>query len=202
MLSLLIGASAPPIQIPPSLQPTPPAIVQKAEPQKVKIVKGDTLTKIAKEKNVTVERLFDKNTQLQNPDLLKVGDEIIIPGASEVLESRKPPVPVQNASQPIGSSPGNAYEPGQCVWYVKNRRPDIPNNWGNASSWLYNAQAQGWSTGSEPRVGAVGWTSGHVVYIESVNGDGTVTYSDMNGRWIAFEIGGDTVPAGKYQYIY
>ena len=201
MLSLLTGAT-PPINIPPSLIPTPPAIVRPAEPKKIKIVKNDTLTKIAKEENTTVERLFDKNTQLQNPDLLKVGDEIIIPEASEKLESRIPPVAVKNAPQPTRNAPGNAYTPGQCTWYVKNKRPDIPNNWGNASSWLYNAQSQGYSTGGNPRVGAIGWTSGHVVYIEAVNNDGTVTYSDMNGRWIAFEIGGGTVPAGKYQYIY
>lgn len=102
----------------------------------------------------------------------------------------------------VGGSQGNLYEPGQCTYYVKNKRPDIPNNWGDASAWLGNAQRQGWPTGTTPVAGAVGWTSGHVVYIEAVNSDGTVTYSDMNGRWVAWEIGGGTVPASKYVYIY
>jgi len=96
----------------------------------------------------------------------------------------------------------NTYEPGQCTWYVKDLRPEIPNTWGNASGWLVNAQADGWGTGSEPRVGAVGWTSGHVVLITAVNPDGTVDITDMNGRYIPYEIGNRTFPASKYLYIY
>ena len=200
LLSLLTG-SAPPLPHIPLPPKDPPAIVQKAE-VKYKIIKGDTLTRIAKEKSTTVERLFDKNTQLSNPDVLIVGVEITIPEASEKLEPRIPPVAVEKPSQPIGSSSGNAYEPGQCVWFIKNMRPELPNNWGSAVSWLRNAQAQGWPTGSEPRVGAVGWTSGHVVLITAVNPDGTVDIKDMNGRWIPFEIGYGRYSASKYQYIY
>lgn len=110
-------------------------------------------------------------------------------------KAQKPVRRAENAS-------GNGYEPGQCVWYVKNKRPDLPNNWGNASSWLGNAQAQGWPTGSTPVVGSVGWTPTHVVFIEAVNSDGTVTYSDMNGRFVAWEVGSGTKPASYYQYIY
>jgi surface antigen len=109
--------------------------------------------------------------------------------------------PVRRAENASGST-GNGYEPGQCTFWAKSKRPDIPNNWGNASAWLGNAQAQGWPTGSTPVAGAVGWTSGHVVYIESVGEDGTVTYSDMNGRFVAWEIGGGVRPASYYQYIY
>ena len=201
ILSLLTGSAPPSPHIPLPLPKDPPAIVQKAE-VKHKIIKGDTLTRIAKEKNVTVERLFDKNTQLSNPDILIVGVEITIPEPSEKLEPRIPPVAVENASQPTGNASGNAYTPGQCTWAVKNWKPELPNNLGNASSWLYNAQAQGMATGSEPRVGAVGWTSGHVVLITAVNPDGTVDIKDMNGRWVAYEIGYGRYPASKYQYIY
>ncbi len=97
---------------------------------------------------------------------------------------------------------GNGFEPGQCTFWVQSRRGDIPGSFGNATDWMYNAQAQGWATGSTPRAGAVGWTYGHVVYIESVNGDGSVNYSDMNGNWTPYEIGYGTAPASKYQYIY
>lgn len=110
--------------------------------------------------------------------------------------------PAQKTVKQAVNASGNGYEAGQCVWFIKNKRADIPNNWGNASAWLGNAQRQGWPTGSTPVVGAVGWTSGHVVYIEAVHSDGTVTYSDMNGNWVPFEVGGGTVPASRYQYIY
>lgn len=198
-----INGGNPPINIPPSLIPTPPAIVQKIEPVKYKVKENDSLTKIAKENDTTVERLWQKNTQLTNPDLLEIGQELTIPFKDEVLPERPntPPTP-KVGSQPTGNSSGNAYEPGQCVWALKEWRPELPNNWGSAVSWLRNAQSQGWPTGSEPRVGAVGWTSGHVVLITAVNPDGTVDIKDMNGRWIPFEVGYGRYSASKYLYIY
>lgn len=183
----------------------------KEEPKTIQhtVVEGESLSKIAKQYNTTWQRLWSKNTHLNNQDMLVVGDKLAIPHADEVIADRPLyTLPVQqNSPQPIKSSPqgdssGNMYEPGQCVWYVKNRRPDLPNNLGNATSWLYNAQAQGLATGTEPRAGAVGWTSGHVVYIESVNADGSVNYTDMNGNWVAFELGSGTQPANYYKYIY
>lgn len=103
---------------------------------------------------------------------------------------------------PIGTIAGNLYDAGQCVWYVKNLRADIPNNWGNASDWLYNARAQGWETGSVPRVGAVGQEGNHVVLITAVNPDGTVTTTEMNEYYIPFQITSRTVPASFFTYIY
>lgn len=103
----------------------------------------------------------------------------------------------------VRSSGGvNTYEPGQCVWALKEWRPELPNTWGSATTWLSRAEAMGWPTGSEPRVGAVGWVYGHVVLIIAVNSDGTVDYKDMNGRWIPFEIGYGTKDASYYKYIY
>jgi surface antigen len=51
---------------------------------------------------------------------------------------------------------------------------------GNAINWASSAQARGIPTGSSPRAGAIGQSGNHVVYVEKVNGDGTVTVSDMN----------------------
>lgn len=82
----------------------------------------------------------------------------------------------------VGSSAGNTYTYLSCTWHVKQMRPDIPNNWGNATNWLYNAQAIGWPTGSEARVGAIGWTYGHVVYILKAEGD-RVYLSERNYDW-------------------
>jgi len=97
---------------------------------------------------------------------------------------------------------GNSYYWGQCTWYVASRRP-IPGNWGNAYSWYYNAQRSGFGTGSAPRVGAVGWErSNHVVYVESVNGDGTVTISEMNWGGRPGVLHYRTEPASRFLYIY
>lgn len=100
-----------------------------------------------------------------------------------------------------GSSSGNRYAAGYCTWYVKNMRPDLPNNLGNARTWAIRARAQGMSTGATPRVGAVGQRGNHVVYVQSVNNDGTVTFSEMNYRSLYTKTV-RTVPANYFTYIY
>lgn len=175
------------------------------KPEIYVVKKGDTLEKLSKARRTTWKRVWDKNPSIPHPDLLKPGQKLTIPKKDEKLKNRPVPPLVTGVSKvSLTRTPvaGNLYEPGQCTWYVKNRRPDLPNNLGDASNWLYNAQSQGMATGSIPRAGAVGWRTGHVVYIESVNPDGTVNYSDMNGGWVPFEIGHGTVPAGSLIYIY
>lgn len=76
----------------------------------------------------------------------------------------------------------NRFAYGYCTWYVANRRY-IP--WlGNAIEWWGNASAAGYAEGQTPMVGAVMVTResgyGHVAYVESVNGDGSWTVSEMN----------------------
>lgn len=78
------------------------------------------------------------------------------------------------------SNDGNGYSPGWCTWHVKNRRPDLPNNLGNAYSWTYMAQADGLATGYEPRAGAAAQLGNHVVYVEEVYADGSWLTSEMN----------------------
>ncbi|MDZ7786252.1 MAG: LysM peptidoglycan-binding domain-containing protein [Candidatus Saccharibacteria bacterium] len=104
-------------------------------------------------------------------------------------------------SRTTSSSAGNRYVRGYCTWYVKNRRPDLPNNLGNAISWVSRAASQGLPTGSTPRAGAVGQSGNHVVYVESVNGNGTVTVSEMN--WNGWNVKSSrTAPASSFRYIY
>lgn len=99
------------------------------------------------------------------------------------------------------STSGNAYDYGYCTWYVKSRRPDLPNNLGNADTWVYGAQTHGIPTGTEPEEGAVGQQGMHVVYVEKVNTDGTVFISEMNfAGWDV--ISHRTVPASSFTYIY
>lgn len=61
----------------PSPEPTePPA----PTPQTYTITQGDTLSKIAKEFGLTIEQLLEANKDtIENPDLISVGDVIIIP---------------------------------------------------------------------------------------------------------------------------
>jgi surface antigen len=175
---------------------------------------NESLSKIAEIHNTTWQRIYDKNTNIIDPDNISVGLELTIPTVDEVIEARVIELPkieptnnrvrtsstVSQQSAPASSS-GNKYIAGYCTWYVKNRRPDLPNNLGNASTWVSRALAQGLATGSTPVAGAVGQQGNHVVYIESVNGDGTVTVSEMNQvGWNV--ISTRTVPAGYFSYIY
>lgn len=104
------------------------------------------------------------------------------------------------APAPVASTAGNTYTYGYCTWYVKNRRPSIPNGWGDAYQWLGNARAQGFATGSTPRVGAVGTAGNHVVYVESVSGS-SVFISEMN--YVGWNVRSTrTAPASSFMYIY
>lgn len=104
------------------------------------------------------------------------------------------------------TDPSNSYAWGQCTWYAKQRRPDLPNNLGNANTWYSSAAAQGLPVGTEARVGAIGTTSegayGHVVYVESVNDDGSVNISEMNYAGGVGVVHYRTVSASSFNYIY
>lgn len=81
-------------------------------------------------------------------------------------------------------SAGNTYALGNCTWYAKSRRPDLPNSLGNANTWYSRAAAQGFKTGREARTNAVGVSFGgyygHVVYVEKWLGNGRIIISEMN----------------------
>lgn len=202
------------------------------EPQEVtyKVVKGDSLSTIAKAHETTWLRLFYKNIDIENPDILTVDQTLVIPAMDEELEERELPriepvvqtsspeatttrstsqqiatsSPTARATAPRGSSAGNGYSYGYCTWYVKNRRGDLPNNLGNADTWVQRARAQGYATGSAPRVGAVAQAlTGymHVAYVEAVHGDGTITVSEMNFKGFAVQ-SSRVVSAASFIYIY
>lgn len=196
------------VETPESPQPIEPVVI------KYTVAQNDSLSKIAEAHGTTWKRLFNKNETIANPDLLIVGSEIVIPTPEETLPERqtidlpKPAVPkaktaaVRTAvAKAPGSSAGNKYVAGYCTWYVKNMRPSLPNNLGNAYSWVSNAVAQGMATGNTPRVGAVGQAGNHVVYVKAVNGDGTVTITEMNHTGL-YQITERTLPANYFKYIY
>ena len=176
------------------------------------VVDGDNLSKIGTAYNVEWQRLWAKNTQLDNPDIIHVGDQITIPEPSEQL-SREIPVQVQLPATTPGVAPqmsydsGNTYDYGYCTWYVKNRRgASLPNGLGNANMWYWNAQRTGLPVGTEPRPGAVGTTTrgslGHVVYVESVDGGGKITISEMNAAAGWGNMNTRVANASEFVYIY
>lgn len=189
----------------------------------VTVKAGDTLSAIAKKHKTTYVRIFNANKWIQNPDVIDVGQKVRIPAAKEKLKDRfvapaaapaaqttATYVPVQQpyyaptstVSYVGGSSAGNTYGWGQCTWYVKNRRSDLPNNLGNGGSWVGNAAARGYATGGAPRAGAVAEIPGHVMYVESVNGNGTINVSEMNFNGGVGVVNHRTIPASSARYIY
>lgn len=76
----------------------------------------------------------------------------------------------------------------QCVsyaaWRAGHYSGNFPMYWGNANQWPSSAVAAGYETGNTPRVNSIGIISageyGHAVWVEAVNGDGTVDVSQYN----------------------
>lgn len=201
-------------------KPKPVPEVKAPVPVEYTVAEGDTLTSIAEKYSTTWVRLWQKNTNLSNENVLKIGDRLVIPTSTEILAERQlsiQPVPqVSSQSPSVGqttparqvsyNSAGNGYATGYCTWYVKNRRPDLPNNLGNANTWAYMAQNAGYATGYAPRVGSVGTTTagglGHVVFVEAVNGDGTVSISEMNWNGGIGVVHYRVTSASEFFYIY
>lgn len=198
--------------------PEIPVKAEKPTPVVYIVVEGDNLTKIGTEHNVKWQRLWAKNKELKHPDVIHIGDRITIPLPGEKLKRAIPTAVslpeatpgVAQASIPSRVAPSfggnNTYNYGYCTWYVKNRRgSSLPNGLGNANTWYSRARALGMAVGSTPNAGAVGTTTrgglGHVVYVESVNKDGSINISEMN----APVFGGvtyRTASAGEFLYIY
>lgn len=132
--------------------------------------------------------------------------KVLKPGAITTAAKITTPSQTQPiaAAGPIyrASSSGNTYAWGYCTWYAKSMRPDLPNNLGNGGQWVANAARQGFATGSTPRAGAIGEQPGHVVYVKSVNKNGTVNISEMNYNGGVGVVHHRTVPASMFRYIY
>lgn len=81
----------------------------------------------------------------------------------------------------------------ECVsyvaWKIHSTGRYVPHfgGAGNANQWPSTAARHGIPSGLTPKAGAAAvmgvGTYGHVMYVESVNGDGTITVSDYNFAW-------------------
>lgn len=196
----------------------------------VTVQAGDNLSVIAQKYGTTIDDIVQRNA-ITNPNIIEVGTILSVTSSNETTDTSSasydqlkaaasafitPPTPVVSTASSYskstssvkstvsyGSSAGNSYVWGTCTWYVKERKPGIPNRLGNGGyGWLSTATAAGYATGSTPAPGAIGVESGHVVIIESVNGDGTVNISEMNYAGGVGVVHYRTTPASEFQYIY
>ena len=150
------------------------------------------------------------------------------------------PAPTPSPSQPIvlpnGGYPSNlancyidsnawsygidpwGYGCRQCVSYTawkalqKSGRPAM--YWGNANQWPNSARNRGYTVSTTPRAGSVGVMMsgpyGHVVWVESVNGNGTINISQYNywlrgmpnGGWGHYSEFKNVSPSAYQAYIY
>ncbi|MDD3035404.1 MAG: LysM peptidoglycan-binding domain-containing protein [Candidatus Saccharimonadaceae bacterium] len=193
---------------------------------------GDTTESIADKYGADKTRIIVYNDLEVSG--LQTNTEIILPNANLPVEERPGYVaPVQvviNYSGTgtgfggdtwyiaSGTGPCPPYAFGNCTCYAYNRRLQfglpvggangVPN-WGNASSWAYNARLAGLAVDSTPSVGAIiqnGGGLGHVAIVEAILENGDLSISEMNayvpgGGWNI--VSGRIVPAGNIgQYLY
>lgn len=148
---------------------------------------------------------------------LPVGQYIIIPGGSPATVTTTRTASAVGSSFAWGGSTAvygaNGYDYGYCTWWAASRRAQIgrpiPSNLGNASTWKVLASRAGLGVGGAPAAGAIIWTPprdyyGHVGFVESVNGDGSVNVSEMNVRgWgVVSRKTLSPAEAAAYSYIY
>ena len=193
-----------------------------------KIKEGDTVESLASKYGSTIEAIIAVN-DLEKNNELKPDSIIVIPNGS-LPETERPEYVV--ASRPSGLNnvtasssgyqysasyaSGNRYAYGWCTWYAWQWRHDnmpsnydLPSNMGNANTWAAAAAAAGFKVNRIPQRGDVfqtasGW-AGHVGIVQSVNPDGSIVISDMNGIAGWGRVGTTTVPAsqvGQYMYIH
>lgn len=203
-------------------QPTPPTTVMVEKkrtpaetPRTYKVKQNDNLTKISKRYKTSWKRIYYKNKQLTNPDVLLVGQKLTIPKPSERLKARKiaiRTIPAQTSStanftgisrgnnkQPTISTGTNGYYAGQCTAWVASQRY-VPPGWGDASNWKSAAISAGWTVSTKPINGAIAWRWGHVAYVIEARGN-NVLISEQNYDWNS-GIRTIEVPTSSYEYLY
>jgi LysM repeat protein len=86
--------------------------VKQASKQEVTVVinEGDTLSHIAQDHQTTYQRLYDANTQINDPDLIYPGDKVRVPNVDEQLAHRDLPAKAlaEIAATPAPAAPQSA----------------------------------------------------------------------------------------------
>jgi LysM repeat protein len=89
-----------------------PEIKKEVAAEMVTIAPGDSLSKIATDEDSTIQRLYDANEKIENPNLIFPGEELRIPTKDETLTTRPmpgdspsvAPVATQSAAPAVRSS--------------------------------------------------------------------------------------------------
>lgn len=172
----------------------PPQEKPKQDTQTVYTVKkNDSLSKIAKHHKTSAQRLYDRNLDIKDPDVISVGQKIVVPDKNEKLKHRAivveaTPYPRQRSvgisnSAPRGSGV-NGFEWGWCTWYAQSQRMDKKFR-GNAKDWM------AFVNGYTPKVGAVAVNTnaaggyGHVAIVIGIKGS-QIKVRHMN--WAGFGV--------------
>jgi len=182
-------------------------VIANLRPFLIKCVAGFTLAVVVM-CTATVHALAPPKTPVNAEQPLSTLSErqgkikkMVPPPVQKTLHTVPKPVPKPTHKPAGSSSAGNWYTWHNCTWYAKSRRPDLPNNLGNANTWAARARMQGIPTGVTPKIGAIGQRGMHVVYVEGVNPDGTMLISEMN--YVApLAFSKRTIPSAGWQFIY
>jgi LysM repeat protein len=91
---------------------------------------GDYLTKIAEANNTSVQRLYDANTFIDNPDLIYPGQELKIPDEKEDIAHRDMPAASAVAQQvqaeaQASAAPAAAPAPARSYSYTPSSAPAV-----------------------------------------------------------------------------
>ncbi len=184
------------------------------------VKKSDTIESIAVKYKADQDEIimYNKLPALEDEALVE-GKVLIVPNGGKAApvkpkpQARSAGSKVVSSSKYIYNTPSNAgasksrrFPYGYCTWYVASKTY-VPWN-GHAKSWLTNARAYGFSTGSVPAVGSIVVTTenrwyGHVAYVEAVHSN-TITVSEMNYvGWGRKSV--RTIPISSYKirgYVY
>jgi surface antigen len=180
---------------------------------------GDTIESVARKYTASAERIKTVN----NLELSGItsGQQLIVPdGVKPAPVVVAPRISGDSAggtvlSSNVFASAGNRYAPGNCTWYVYERRQQVGNPigsyWGNANTWASNARAAGFRVNRTPSAGAIlvdqAGYFGHVAFVEAVRANGDVYITEMNNyAYGGFNRVNDrTISAGQasaYLYIH
>jgi surface antigen len=170
------------------------------------VVSGDSVESLAQEYRTSADKIVAFNdTEITG---LQPGSQIVIPGGSIIASA------ANNYTYSFFASYGfNSYAPGNCTWHTANKwaslGKSLPQNLGNAATWVSRAKIAGLETGKIPRIHAAVQTStggyGHVGFVEEVYPDGSMRMSEMNYNWRLYALRDTIVPADEaltYNYIY
>lgn len=174
-------------EAPKPVAPKPP------EPVMHEVQDGDTLTSIGEAHQLPWTRVYDANTEVDDPNFIKPGEKLRIPRADEDIAARPIPEnapPVPEPVQPVAQTAAVYkvpvhYEPstpeligsygwvaagGNCVNTAKNYGKNQP---GNPINWVPTTQT--------PFIGAAAlFYFNHVAIVTGIHSDGSIEVTHEN----------------------